>query len=238
MHLESQINVSTAYISSRDQPTQVTHSSLVTDQLATILSTLNLLITKLSAVADHQASKSSAVNVYNSQCRHHKPDMVAQSSQTTECFTTNPAHTAAMVMNTGSNYSIEPGPVITEAENVLTCTLCGHTMESNEELEAHIESTHGRDKTSAYKCDNCNRAFSSQKHLDLHISEKHKVDYIQCCYCKLRVQNRSQLDQHMKESHVMSIETSAPSSTATSAEPSSMLESSSQRSSSSPSPNL
>ena len=236
MHLESQVNVSTSYISSRDQP-QMTSSytaTQATDQLTNILSTLNLLITKLSLVADHQVPKSPSVNVYNSHCSHQKPVMVSQSSQTSEFSTTNPEPTIDMDLDSSS--PTEPGPVMAETEDVLTCTLCGLILESKEELEAHIGNIH--DKPPAYKCDHCTKSFSSRKLIDLHISEKHHVDYIQCSYCKLRVQNKSQLDEHMKESHVTHTATPSSASTAMPGGPSSVAGSSSAGSLSSSSPKL
>ena len=192
MQLEGQIGTATSHLANRDHAPAAIIPSATSDQLGDILSILHSLLSKLSVLTDQMITKSPIVNVYNSQSGNQKQIMLEKESQTSD--------TDSIVIPASNVVS----DCITDkrtkdSETVLTCTMCSLVSNTTEDLDQHMENSHGN--TGAIKCDQCNAMFSSKKLLNIHQSEKHPVHYIQCSLCKLRVQNRSKLELHIKESH-------------------------------------
>ena len=203
MQLESQVGSAASYLSSRDTGHQSNISTNISDHLTALLTTMNLVLSKLTLCTDSPAaSRSSPISIYNSPCQLPKVTLVNMGTQTdTATINTN---TVDMSVTTITR---ETMPDDTEA--VLSCTLCGKVLESMEQLDLHIESTHSSSSTTQEvpgitentSCDHCGEKFSTLNLLQRHCSEKHATSYIKCGSCRQRFQNRDQLNIHMKATH-------------------------------------
>ena len=76
LQLESQVGVATSYLSNRGSSSRENRSSAFTDQLVAVLSTLNLLISKLSKLSEPGTAKTPVVNVSNWPCHPKKSVML------------------------------------------------------------------------------------------------------------------------------------------------------------------
>ena len=211
MQLESQVGVAAKYVSSRDSSTA--DNLLVPDQPASLLATMNLLLTKVSSLADHHMPKTPAVNIYNTvPCSHQRQVMLDKDSQTHDDPNTDESLDRSLPTATDAINKDEHGPIDTEI--VLVCTVCSQVLNTNEQLDLHMESVHGSSLL-PFSCNNCVATFPSLKDLNTHQSVKHPAPYIKCSLCKIRVQNKSQLELHVKDCH------GSPPSLARSSQPSS-----------------
>ena len=209
MQLESQVGTATSYLSSRDTGHQCSSSANISDQFTALLTTMNLLLSKLSLCTDSPAaSRLSPVNIFNSPCQGPRSSLVDRTVQTD----TNDISSKDIAMTTPTNENISD-----DTETVLTCTICGKILETSAQLDLHIESDHSSVSgiTDKIICDYCDETFMTSRLLQQHQSSKHATSYIKCGSCMQRFQNRSQLEIHMKASHITvtaSIPTSPTSS--------------------------
>ena len=173
-------------------------NSTSSDQLSTLTSTLNLLLSKIGLMIECAQQKTHAVNVYNSSCHHNIPR--ADKGCQTSSFTASPSPEQELSAAKSKGASASNTPVYTVVnesfEAILTCTMCEETFESNTELDNHIESSH-----SGVKCDFCEQTFSCNLKLQKHKNEKHPAAYIQCKHCMLRFQDSRQLEHHVHTQH-------------------------------------
>ena len=205
MQLESQVGSAASYLSSRDTGHQSNISTNISDHLTALLTTMNLVLSKLTLCTDSPAaSRSSPISIYNSPCQLSKVTLVDMGTQTD----TATINTVDMTVT-----PITRDTVPDNTEAVLSCTLCGKVLESIELLDLHIESTHNSSSTTPEvpgiientSCDHCGEKFSTLNLLQRHCSEKHATSYIKCGSCRQRFQNRDQLNIHMKATHAPAI---------------------------------
>ena len=198
MQLESQVGSAASYLSSRDTGHQSSVPANISDQLTALLTTMNLLISKLSLCLDSTtASKTSPINIFNSPSQTSKMTLVEKDTQTKRFSIT----TEDTVMPTISRHGVED-----ETEAVLSCTVCGKVLETSEQLDLHIDNCHSRGSGSTGNkiCDYCDEGFPTYQLLQQHHSAKHATSYIKCGSCMQRFQDRTQLDIHMKATHASS----------------------------------
>jgi len=75
---------------------------------------------------------------------------------------------------------------------------CSESFTYPSELKRHIEEKHIK----PYKCDQCDKNFGSQKHLDQHISEVHlKLKPFECDFCGESFARQETLDKHIASQH-------------------------------------
>ena len=197
MQLESQVGSAASYLSSRDTGHQSNISPNICDQLTALLTTMNLVLSKLVPSTD---SRSSPINIYNSPCQVPKLTMIDMGTQTDKVDIIS----ADMTMTTITRETLAD-----DTEAVLSCTLCGKVLESIAQLDLHIESNHSSSSTIPEvpsinrntSCDHCGEKFSTLKLLQHHHAVKHATSYIKCGSCMQRFQNRNQLNIHMKATH-------------------------------------
>ena len=106
----------------------------------------------------------------------------------------------SLEMSTSAKSDTSDKVALHDTEIVLVCTVCSQVLNSNEQLDSHMETIHGNSPP-LMKCKNCVETFSSSKDLDIHQSINHPAPYIKCSCCKLRVQNKTQLELHVKDCH-------------------------------------
>ena len=129
MQLESQVGSAASYLSSRDTGHQSNISPNICDQLTALLTTMNLVLSKLVPSTD---SRSSPINIYNSPCQVPKLTMIDMGTQTDKVDIIS----ADMTMTT-----ITRETVADDTEAGLSCTLCGKVLESIAQLDLHIVTT-------------------------------------------------------------------------------------------------
>ena len=191
MQLESQVGVAKSYLASRDPSPPGNIPTAITDQLTSLCTSLNLLLTKMISTSEHLSPKTQAVNVYNTTCHQQRePVMTDKASQTSEPIPTPPAN----VLN--GNEPREDSSIIisdtlaevdasADSETILTCTLCHRSLESSSLLDDHLESIHDCKPSSSEKektekkhdkiCLYCNNVFESNELLAEHVSQNHSA---------------------------------------------------------------
>lgn len=195
MPLESQVGAAATYFSSRESSTPPTTSPAMIEQLNTLLTTLSIVVFKLSVFTDHPTPQTPAVTIYNGQWNPTRRSMCDKATQSpvkpTTVSTTDldsSDSTQASHIETGNS-----SPMDTEI--ILTFTLCSLVLESSNQLEKHMESTH-----SSLTCQHCDASFTSSSNLHQHISAKHPQlfpPYKQCPECMFRCQTTEQLNMHL-----------------------------------------
>ena len=214
MQLESQVGLATSHLSRRDECPKDSNSRTVTDQLSATLSSLNLLLSKLTLWSDPPVSRASPVNVYNTHCNHNRPYQVDRCTQTQTIMnissTTPDASTVAVEVSDTMD-ATDNEDSHDDIEIIFTSTLCNKDLKSSQQLDRHVENVHNNQATqppapvnnleSSIECEYCGETFPTQKLLHLHISSKHATNYIPCNSCKLRFHSKAQLETHMRTSH-------------------------------------
>ena len=127
LQLESQICLATSHISSRSPEVNI---EPYPDQTSSMNSLLSQLLTKLDRFSSSISLP--AINVYSS-CQHQAIKSLAdQYSQTDITHSTHSSHPA--VENVSENSAVEV--------NILTCTICHNTFQSQPMLDQHLHNAH------------------------------------------------------------------------------------------------
>ena len=155
MQLESQVGVAKSYLSSRDVNPAESSTSTNTDQITSLLTSVNLMLTKLAGIPDNLTQKTQSVNVYNNTCHHQTPALADKGCQTPPDLVGSPSSlqtdlnnaTAIEDIQADTTRSIpdvgEPSKDSGDApEDILICTVCNNKLESTDQLESHLESAH------------------------------------------------------------------------------------------------
>ena len=99
-----------------------------------------------------------------------------------------------------SSSSSSPNPIQPK-----TCSYCSESFEKVDELEEHIFRCHALQKVSVYPCCECppeaGSVFYSSADMAAHFAEAHTRSYFQCLACKIFLGSKSELDEHIFNSH-------------------------------------
>ena len=223
MQLENQIGTATSYISSRDISRGESNNSGKCEVLSKLKDCLDLIITKIPLLSDQSTPKAQSVNVYNTTCHTHSPQVLHKQTQTSQVPSTADIVEAVIEISENENRVVNE-TAADNLEEILQCTLCNKALETNAHLDAHMEETHGH-----LDCEYCDAKLSSAGKLQEHISQSHGTGFLQCTKCIFRCQTRNQLNDHTHTCHdqEQGISTRQPSaSTATTRQPSATLRSS------------
>ena len=175
MQLESQVGLATSHLSRRDECPKDSNSRTVTDQLSATLSSLNLLLSKLTLWSDPPVSRASPVNVYNTHCNHNRPYQVDRCTQTQTIMnissTTPDASTVAVEVSDTMD-ATDNEDSHDDTEIIFTCTLCNKDLKSSQQLDRHVENVHNNQATqppapvnnleSSIECEYCGETFPAQ----------------------------------------------------------------------------
>ena len=209
MQLEGQVGVATTYLTSSSasvSPSSQEHLPVIIEQLKKITESLHVQMAKFSALPD-LLGKTQTVNVYNN---HQKPLTNEKVSQTPPVLPDyKPAkHNTGNVTddpltdNGMAGLGSDSDQLNSNLETILTCTLCNITLQSDSELNLHLETRHK--SMSEINCEFCSETFPSTQKYEQHISSKHVTEYLGCKMCKLRFSSRSKLNEHLQASHISS----------------------------------
>ena len=80
MQLDSQMGITSTFISSRDA--QESHPAMNSESLAKITDSIHLILAKLAVLTDQQSSKTQSVYVYNNMQNANKPEALTKGTQT------------------------------------------------------------------------------------------------------------------------------------------------------------
>ena len=210
MQLEGQVGIATTYLSSSSasaSPSSQEHLPAIVEQLKKITESLHVQMDKFSTLPD-LLGKTQTVNVYNN---HQKPHTTEKMSQTPPVL---PDYAAPSELNTGNatddpltdndmaGLGFDSDQLNSNLETILTCTLCNITLQSDSELNLHLETRHK--SMSKINCEFCSETFPSTQKCEQHISSKHVTEYLGCKMCKLRFYSQSKLNEHLQASHMSS----------------------------------
>jgi KRAB domain-containing zinc finger protein len=97
----------------------------------------------------------------------------------------------------------QPLQPIDPDKNWLCCELCTYKTELREELEKHISGHVGL--FWKFKCDKCDRGYTTLTHLRIHHKNFHKMTELQpiCNLCGTIFATDAELKQHTKENHTL-----------------------------------
>lgn len=183
MQLESQVNIATAYISSPNTNTSPTPTlqlpSFTPEQISSLISSLNQLADKFSALPDLLA-KSQTVNVFNNT---QKPTFFEKASQTT-CIPPSSSDASAVAAVAPTDDTTMESDTVSSPQNhedILTCTLCNETLPSCTQLNYHLETDHDVTKKrnlnqTETNCLLCGDSFPTHEDLGQHVSSTHATE--------------------------------------------------------------
>jgi len=83
----------------------------------------------------------------------------------------------------------------------LPCEQCGKLFHTKLYLTRHIKQNHAEDSEKDYQCAQCGKGFVTRDSYEGHLSMHAGVKPIQCRYCEMRYQNRSNAIAHEKKVH-------------------------------------
>ena len=82
-----------------------------------------------------------------------------------------------------------------------SCNICGYSTRWKQDLNAHINAVHETLKK-CYSCDSCDKKYSSNKILKVHIRDAHvKIGRFECESCNSSFTCGSNLTRHVKIAH-------------------------------------
>ena len=183
MQLESQVNIATAYISTPNTTTGPSPTlqlpSVTSEQISSLISSLNQLADKLSALPDLLA-KSHTVNVFNNT---KKPAFFEKATQTTCILPSSSDASAVAAVVPTEDATMESDTVSSPQnhEDILTCTLCNETLPSSTQLNYHLETDHDVTKKrnlnqTETNCLFCGDFFPTKEDLGQHVSSTHATE--------------------------------------------------------------
>lgn len=89
------------------------------------------------------------------------------------------------------------GQVHTDNKNI--CMHCGKSFRNLPNLRVHISNHHKT--TGSYKCDRCDREFSSNKYLQTHLGRAHDIKVFECPECREKFTSNYAMQRHLINLH-------------------------------------
>ena len=83
-----------------------------------------------------------------------------------------------------------------------SCTKCGKLYKNHNTFREHMDKYHGADEEKLFPCEKCNKSFSSETNLNVHIKYIHNVQArLDCVECEESFKHRNSLVRHLKNIH-------------------------------------
>ncbi len=92
--------------------------------------------------------------------------------------------------------------MVHERSYAVACEVCGQTLVSKDVLKRHMEKVHQKSSPARYKCDLCDKKYSTRSYLRIHVTRDHlQLSQFQCDCCEKAFGSKDTLKSHVRKVH-------------------------------------